>query len=443
MPLVSVTISTETPGLTRRGFGRHLIATNHAYFPELARLYSNPGDMLADGFTTGHLAYLAAQAIMAQTPAPKDFKIGRLSTNLTHVETFTPSVSGGAGVTYSVEITTIDGVTVVYEYTADATPTAIEICDALITAIQAGAQAAKLTATGTGTGVLTITADVAGEHLSMRAYDDGSGHLWTRLNTTTQSAVAAELAAIKTYDDDWYGLVLAVPISDAVITAAAPWAQTNKKLMGFTTGDGVAKTAAGGGGDVLDDQDVASRNYVHGWYSDRPHQFVDAAATGRIFPLEPGAATAAVKTLANVEAVPLRVSDKATIESKNGNWYGTEHGVGITFPGKVGNGDYIDTTRSIDWLVARLQEEIFLAVRNANKIPFTDKGAAVIEGKIRSVWDEGVKNGAFNDDLVVTVPAIADLPAAAKTARTLPGITFRGTLQGAIHTVEISGTVAA
>ena len=50
---------------------------------------------------------------------------------------------------------------------------------------------------------------------------------------------------------------------------------------------------------------------------------------------------------------------------------------------------------------------------------------------------------AADPAFTVTAPAVADVSAGDKTARTLPDVDFDATLAGAIHKVEISGTVSA
>jgi len=437
--LVQVSIVAQTAGISRQGFGTPLIAAYHTVFPERVRTYTNPADMLTDGFTAGHQAYLAAQAIMSQVPAPPSFKVGRLAeTPNAHVETLVATPQ--ALTKYLVDLADKDGTITTFEYTSDDTPTDAEIHGALLSAINADASL-EVTASG-GTSDLVLTADNAGEVFSLRAYDEGGGHLWARTATNADPGMATDLAAILAADGDWFGLAIDAP-SEAIINATAAWAESNRKLFGFTTGDTDAITTAVGGGDVIDDQKTAGRAFVFGAYSDRPYEHLAAGWMGRIFPRDPGAQTWAYKTIRNVSAVPLTATHKTNLEAKNGNWYAEVAGRNITFEGKTGAGDYIDVTRTIEWLKARIQEEEYLLLANAEKVPFTDLGIAGVEAKIRGPWAEGVANTALNDDLTVVVPLAANVSAADKTSRTLTGVNFSGTVQGAIHKLVIQGTVSA
>lgn len=434
--LLSVAISTQTAGITRKGFGTPLIAAYHTNFPERVRAYTDPSEMLTDGFTAGDAAYRAAVAIMSQIPAPQGFLVGRCATTpVAHVETFTPTAV--VGVTYYLDLADDDGIVATYSYLCTAGKTATDICDALRTAVNAGSQAV----TASGTATLILTADNAGDVFAARVYTDPYDHLWARVNGTTDYGIATDLAAILAANDTWFGLVVDNQ-SEAIINAAAAWCETNRKLFAATTGDTAAITGAAGTGDVVDDQEVASRSFTFCVYSDRPHEYAAAALMGRLFPLTPGSASWAYKTLRNVSTVELSATHRTNLEAKNGNWYCDVAGKGITFPGKTGL-DFIDVTRVVEWVKARVQEDLFYALTSADKIPFTDKGITAVEGVIRGVWTEGVANTALNDDLAVTVPKASEVSAVDKAARLLSGVKFRGTLAGAIHTLTIAGTVLA
>ncbi len=437
--LVQVTIVSQTAGVTRQGFGVPLIAAYHTAWPERVRTYTKPADMLTDGFTAGHAAYRAAQALKSQVPCPPLFKVGKLtSTPNAQVETLVPTAANLTK--YSLDIADEDGTLVTFNFTSDGTATVAEIVGALLTAVNADAGLA-VTASG-GVTDLVLTADVAGRVFALRAYDNGSGHLWTRTLTAADPGYATDLAAILVADPAWFGLTIDLP-SDPIVGAVASWAESNRKLFGFTTGDTACKTAAVGGGDVIDDRKTANQAFSWGIYSDRPYEHAAAGLLGRMLPLDPGRGTFAHKTLRGVSTVPLTPTHVTNLEGKNGMWYQQVGGKGITFPGKSGSGEWLDVTWTIEWLKARLQEEWFHYLTKGDKVPFTDKGIAGGEAVIRSVWDEGVRNDALNDDLVVTVPKAKDVSAVDRANRVLSGVSFSGTVQGAIHTLQIQGKVAA
>jgi hypothetical protein len=81
---------------------------------------------------------------------------------------------------------------------------------------------------------------------------------------------------------------------------------------------------------------------------------------------------------------------------------------------------------------------------NAKKIPYTAKGIAVIEGAVRQVLKQASLPPieGINPDFEVIVPDIADVPDADKSTRTLNNVQFNATLTGAIHKVNLQGTIS-
>ena len=80
---VSITISKNTVGIARAGFGVPLILSANAAWTERVRTYNNIADVASD-FATTSAEYRAASAVFRQTPAPSTLCIGR-STKPTQV----------------------------------------------------------------------------------------------------------------------------------------------------------------------------------------------------------------------------------------------------------------------------------------------------------------------------------------------------------------------
>ena len=107
----------------------------------------------------------------------------------------------------------------------------------------------------------------------------------------------------------------------------------------------------------------------------------------------------------------------------------------------MSSGEFADVIRGADWLKARIQEDVFAALVQEDKLPLTDAGINVIKGLILGRLWEGVSNGFLAPDPEpnVTVPRAVDIPVADKAARKLTGVTFRAYLAGAIHYTVIEG----
>lgn len=94
----------------------------------------------------------------------------------------------------------------------------------------------------------------------------------------------------------------------------------------------------------------------------------------------------------------------------------------------------------VDWIYARLQEQIFYRLVNTRKIPYTEAGATMIENEIRSVLTQAQANGGI-DTFTVTSPRVLSIPEIQRAAREMGVFKFVARLQGAVSIVRIEGVV--
>ncbi len=173
-------------------------------------------------------------------------------------------------------------------------------------------------------------------------------------------------------------------------------------------------------------------------------QFPEAAWSGGILPFDPGSITWFAKTLAGITVDDLTGTEKAKALGNNVNIYTTIGGVNMTQNGTMASGRFIDIRRGVDWIQARMEENIFFQIVNLPKIPYTDAGVAIIENEIRFVLNDAIDKDVIADDPepTITVPKVLDVSANDRAARLLPDVKFTARLAGAIHKVEIQGTVS-
>jgi len=331
--IVDVTISLETQGVTRQGFGVPLIVGNAGVLStSTVAQYTSLTGMVADGFATNDPEYLMAQAMFSQTPRPEKVIVAPLT--------------GG----------------------------------------------------------------------------DYGDSIQNAFNVSKE----------------WYA-VLIDSRAQASIEDAAAKAEALKRLFICSTGD--AAVLAQSASNVLNNLNASAYDRTVYLYSANQAAYPDAAWAGRMLPTEPGQATWKFKTLAGV--APDALSDSASNyirNTKKGNTYETIGGVSITREGTVVSGEFVDVIRDIDWLKARIEEDIYEKLVNADKIPYTDAGVAIIENSLRSRLQDAVDEGVLAS-FTVTVPKVASISSGDKVARTLPDVEFTGVLAGAIHKVIIQGRV--
>jgi len=264
------------------------------------------------------------------------------------------------------------------------------------------------------------------------------------------ATITAGLNAIQSATQDWYAWIIIPPgtYADEVKLAAA-WNETQKKIFFQSTADP----------NVLDSGDVTDLAYFFQNLSyDRtvsiyhPNSqdetpagtpaWMESGWPGEALPYDPGSQTWAYKTISGVASYGLTSAERTAALDKACNIYTSTAGVNVTEEGVVASGEYIDIIRGLDWLEARLQEAIFTELVNKRKIPYTNEGIALIENAVRGVLSAAAAAGILIEESIeVTVPALADISDTDKLNRNLPDVDFVATVQGAIHKVEINGTV--
>jgi hypothetical protein len=430
--IVNVTITTGTSAVSQTGFGVPLIAGYHNYFADVVREYDGStglADMIADGFGTSHPIYKAASYLLSQSPKVRTFKVGKLSTTGYQIVDITPVAVNNYA--YSV---TIGSETATY--TSDGTATVAEITAGLTSAINALTGA--FTATDNTTKI-TVTADAVNVDFVYKNYD--KANLQFTDKSTAQASLSTDLAAIEVADDDWYCLLLARQC-EADIEAAAAHIETKKKIFLCNSPDyGIISSSTT---DVASDLQASNYARTALVYHAAFGEHAAAAWAGIGLNLDPGSETWKFEQPAGVTVNTLTSAQKSKIEDKSANYLIEIAGNNVMIEGWTASGEFIDVTRFVDWMQSRIQEEVFGALINNKKIPFTNAGIALIKGKILGVLREGVRVGGLSDDPAPAVfaPDAADVSSVNKAARNLPDVSFTATLAGAVHSVTITGTVS-
>jgi len=431
--IVQVTITAQTAAPSRVGFGIPLVMAYHTNFPERARSYTSVADMITDGFAATDAAVRAVSALLAQNPKPASVVVGREVGTAQMKITLTPILRNSTE--YSV---VLNGQTA--SFTSDATATVVEITAGLKIAIDALAESVTVTDNGTD---LDIEANAVADAYSLYTVDRT---LFGMVDVTPDGSpsIAADIAAVQVENDTWYSCHLTNQ-GKAVITAAAVYIETIYKIMVVASPDT----------DIYDSgstTDIAANLQTAGYartalmyHYKANYQYPGAAWAGRMLPLDPGSATWKFKTLSSVDYMTFTSSEESAIRDKDCNMYVRIAGISMTQEGVSSAGEFIDITRGTDFIRSRLQEYVFGSMARADKIPYTDKGIAVVESDVNAVMRLSVTKDILADDPVpvVQVPLVANVPANDKTARILRDVEFSGTLAGAIHATQISGTVSA
>nr|DAN50175.1 MAG TPA: tail sheath protein [Caudoviricetes sp.] len=440
--IVNVQISLNTTGISKDGFSTMLIVGASVHTLARVETYTDANAMIKAGYTADDPLYLAAVDAFSQTPRPKVVKIGRRLVDSVKIKANKVTAAG----VYTVTVSTKDkdGNVSTKPYTITNTGGhAADIATALQTKVKEDTKAA-------------VTATVSGDELTLTGKSGGSfkvevSSMLTMENGAVTETIPQTMTAICTADNDWYGWTLASRAEEDVI-AAAEWTEAQRKLFGTSS-------AADGIIDADVTNDIGSRlmegNFYRSFYfyhADAAKDFPECAVMARCFATYPGGETWANKKLAGVTTDGLTETQYNAITKKNGNTFERFRNVTITQNGKVAAGEWIDVIRFRDWLQEEMTVNIFNVLINNDKVPYTDAGIALVEAQMRAALklgqtrggiapDEYDENGNTNAGYVVSAPLAANISANTKATRVLDDMRFTARLAGAIHAVEIKGSL--
>ncbi len=434
--IVNMQIALQTTGVVRGDFGTSMIVSPLMTFTERVRVYNSHLEASGDDLPPSLLTALSDY--FGQIPSPRIVKVGRRSVSAAIVTV--AEVTNLA--TYTVTVGDTD-----YDFTAGGSATATEIVTGLAAAIDE---------------VDTyVTADVVGETLSLAYIDQdelqpvvlGSGLAWGTISPLSAStATADDLSAILDEDDTWYGLVMAERVKQTQLDAAA-WAEPNDRLFITATNEADVLVPSTTTDLISVLKDTRYYRTAALYHTDADTQYPDAAWAGRVFTIQSGAETWALKGLASITPSNLTSTQRQTILAKGGNTFEYyQEQIALTNPGKVAAGEWIDVIRFRDWLKDTIQTNMVQMMINRDKVPYTDQGIALCANNLRKSLQEGVNVGGVAPDeldaagetvpsFVITYPRSVDVPSSVKASRVLT-LSFSARIAGAIHVVNIDGALA-
>ena len=181
-------------------------------------------------------------------------------------------------------------------------------------------------------------------------------------------------------------------------------------------------------------------------------QYINVAFAVACLQYEPGSETWAFKTLNAVSVAELTATQMQALQEANISYFVEYGGKAITQGGKTVSEEWIDTVRFMWWLKSFMQECIYNLFITHPKIPYTDNGITQVQNQMVYALKRGQAMGGiapteYDEDgnatpgYTTTVPRARDLTQAERASRQLKGCKFTARLAGAIHYVEVRGTL--
>jgi hypothetical protein len=256
------------------------------------------------------------------------------------------------------------------------------------------------------------------------------------------SALATDLATLRNSGKDaWYYLLITsrekadIAIADAYINSL--------EKMGFFGSDDQTITSSG------------ERTAI--WITNENDEYPDAAIVGRCGGVQVGQISWDSKQLNGISNSGVTMSEQSTLLASNFNLIREMGGVNVSWEGKTMSGQYIDSVISRDYLKARFVEALQSLKINNAKVPFDQRGIAMTDATLRSVFDDAGLNGVIrpviaeedrqHSDLgkyqyTLTLPgSVNEISPANRANRVIAPITFVAKLSGSINTFQINGSL--
>ena len=269
----------------------------------------------------------------------------------------------------------------------------------------------------------------------------------------SELTVTESLTAINNVSGAWYGLVLSNDIADATIETAL-WVENNEKLFFPITDDSDVVDLSDANDTTTDAHLLKVAKYERTMltYAIDASQYTNVGIMGRILPLDAGTYTAKFKTIITGVVDDLSSTQSFNAREKLCNTYEEVGGRNIYREGTTSSGEFVDVIIFVDWLKARMAEDVYATLAKNDKVPYTDQGIQLISNSMMQSLETGLNRGAISPEIyddndlqvggyIIEVPRLIDTDQTDRQNRLLRDVKFQAWLSGAIHKVIINGTV--
>ena len=225
-------------------------------------------------------------------------------------------------------------------------------------------------------------------------------------------------------NSDWFFLVCTSNDS-VVVKALSEWVDTQEKMYFVTTQDLTLVEGLEGTQTTL-------------MYHDDEMAYVAEGLASYLATATVGGVTAKFKTIAGVTGANISATELSNLHKNGGFSYVRKMGVLQTTEGYTTDGGYIDIMMGSFFIKFRIEEETMLMAINNDKIPYSNKGIAMLVSVVDSVLKSATLQGIILEEDgkgVYTIEYIRreDMPKNKVANREYDGIKATATISGAIH----------
>ena len=244
-------------------------------------------------------------------------------------------------------------------------------------------------------------------------------------------------------ENGWY-VALAAGIDEEDFEDMAEWTEAREKMFGYSYKDPDSNPVT----------NVYYRTFgiCYGDDTGSGDPYKHIAMAVRFLSYDAGSETWVNKSLASESTSNFTDTEIDTIDKDPASYYIQVGDTGLVQGGKVRAGEWIDVIRFRDWLKNDMQLRILNLLVKRPKVPYTDKGIGLVRNQMIASLKEGTRRGGIAEDqynsddelipgFTTSVPLAADLSDTQRKSRILEDCTFSAILAGAIHVVNVTGSL--
>lgn len=247
---------------------------------------------------------------------------------------------------------------------------------------------------------------------------------------------------------DWY-VVCPVGLNHLILDVVQ-WTESQEKLCCFTQ---------------LDDDPTVMTSYFRSFgifgktvmgvdldVTEYDNLAINVAWVTKCLGYHAGEETWHYKKLSSMFPSSLTERQKQTLCEGNITYFQAVTGKSLSFGGKTLSGEWIDVVRFCDWLKNEIQLRVAQILMASPKIPYTTSGIALVQNQMIAALKSGVAWGGISEDeynedgelipgFTTSVPSTSNITSSQKASRKLEGCTFTARISGAVHMIDIRGSL--
>lgn len=260
------------------------------------------------------------------------------------------------------------------------------------------------------------------------------------------------IETLRQTDDDWY-ILLTDQDGDDYVKALCAWAEgTEPTEAELGAGAEDYRKFYCGQSDNPELADVISnrRCYVFCTDTDKLNEEADAAYLGNVGPFYPKSVTWKFKIPQGVTLPSFTQAQRDALEEGNFNFLTEEYKHQYVKNGTCCDGEFIDVQLGADWIAKDMRERLYQVLLTNSKVPYTDDGFGLVANAVFQTLNQATSLGIIASDpdtgsgvYSVVVPTRAEATDDQARARQMPDITWEAQLEGAVHSVKVTGTLRA